>query len=310
MSDATDSKKSVDDPVGPGTVLRRTREARGLKVSDIAKSLHLDAWMIEALEEDDFDALGAPVFAKGHLRQYGSLIGLDTGDLMIAYYRVRGRADAPPPPITATMARPERRRGRLFWATIVAALVLIAAGLALWLIGEPTDDGSVTGATSGAASAPPGTSAPAVPAVAGTRPVAGIDNRASVTGGPAVAPIAAVPNVSDSEPVEATAADADTDVALADAGAPTDAEPVAQTMQLRMTFGGESWVEVYDADGTRLLYNMVSAGRTRTVTGRPPLEVYLGRSGLVELQVNGAPYQIPADSVRGNTARFRIGDDS
>ena len=102
MTDRSEKQPNGRDKEGPGVQLRRAREAKGLLVHDIAQELHLDEWMLQALEEDDFTALGAPVFAKGHMRKYGSMLGLDTDDLMIAYYRKRGRDDSPPP-ITATV---------------------------------------------------------------------------------------------------------------------------------------------------------------------------------------------------------------
>ena len=72
MTDRSEKQPNGRDKEGPGVQLRRAREAKGLLVHDIAQELHLDEWMLQALEEDDFTALGAPVFAKGHMRKYGT----------------------------------------------------------------------------------------------------------------------------------------------------------------------------------------------------------------------------------------------
>ena len=61
---------------GPGPMLRRARESRGLTPQQAAEQLNLDVSVVEALERDDLAALGAPVFAKGHLRRYGAMLGL------------------------------------------------------------------------------------------------------------------------------------------------------------------------------------------------------------------------------------------
>lgn len=298
MSEAADPKRArADDPGGPGDSLRRAREARGLKVEEAARALHLDTWIIEALEADDFEAIGAPVFAKGHLRQYGSMLGLATDDLMIAYYRVRGRHDAPPPPITATMARPEEGRGMFYIAAVVVAVVIVALAVLLWFVAGRAP----VQITSSSTGAPVADAAP-VAAVAAEPQLDTTPDRGA-TPASSAAPAVADETTPESPAVAAGATDTVT-APLADS-APQPPAPV----RLEMRFGGESWVEVYDADGERLLYNMVGAGRTRRVEGRPPLEVYLGRSDGVTLAVDGEAFTIPASSVRGNTARFQVGAD-
>jgi ribosome-binding protein aMBF1 (putative translation factor) len=66
MSDATsnDENESEDGPVG-GERLRAARRANDISVRDVAKELHLDEYKVRALEKNEFDVLGAPVFAKG-----------------------------------------------------------------------------------------------------------------------------------------------------------------------------------------------------------------------------------------------------
>ena len=63
-------------PDTPGGMLRAERQRRGHSVQYAAEDLHLDVWVIEALEANRFEALGAPVYAKGHLRKYAMLLGL------------------------------------------------------------------------------------------------------------------------------------------------------------------------------------------------------------------------------------------
>ena len=47
-----------------------------------------------ALERDDFAALGAPVFVKGHLRRYAALLGLAEDEILGAYERSRAQPRA------------------------------------------------------------------------------------------------------------------------------------------------------------------------------------------------------------------------
>jgi cytoskeleton protein RodZ len=60
----------------PGTKLKAERERRGLSAQKAADEMHLDRWVIDALEADDYQRIGPTVYAKGHLRKYAALLGL------------------------------------------------------------------------------------------------------------------------------------------------------------------------------------------------------------------------------------------
>ena len=77
MSDATDKpdeETTAEDSQGPvgGERLAAARREQQISVLEIAKELHLDEPKVRALEKNDFEMLGAPVFAKGHLKKYAS----------------------------------------------------------------------------------------------------------------------------------------------------------------------------------------------------------------------------------------------
>jgi cytoskeletal protein RodZ len=59
------------EAVSFGTWLRRQREARSIELREIADHTKIGIRYLEALEQDRFDVLPAPVFTKGFLRQYG-----------------------------------------------------------------------------------------------------------------------------------------------------------------------------------------------------------------------------------------------
>ena len=59
-----------------GEKLRQTREKRGLSQQEAAKALCLDASIIDALEKEQFDKLPAPVFVRGYIKSYASLLRL------------------------------------------------------------------------------------------------------------------------------------------------------------------------------------------------------------------------------------------
>ncbi|MGC1524146.1 MAG: helix-turn-helix domain-containing protein, partial [Steroidobacteraceae bacterium] len=68
-----------------GPRLRAERERRGLSSQKAADELHLDGWVIEALEAEDYERIGPSVYAKGHLKRYASLLGLPADEIMAGY---------------------------------------------------------------------------------------------------------------------------------------------------------------------------------------------------------------------------------
>ena len=75
---------------------------------------------------------------------------------------------------------------------------------------------------------------------------------------------------------------------------------------LTLRFAGESWVEVRDARGERLVYRLAAAGEERSVSGEAPFRIVLGNAPGVEAELNGEPVDI-ARHTSGRTARFTVG---
>ena len=87
-----------DESNGPlaGQRLAIARRENDISIAEISKELHLDEPKVQALEENLFDQLGAPVFAKGHLRKYAELVGVPTDDILADYYKLNRSTGAPP----------------------------------------------------------------------------------------------------------------------------------------------------------------------------------------------------------------------
>ena len=107
-----------------GEKLREARERRGLSLGEAARQLALKAEVLEALEECRFERLPEPALARGYLRRYALLLGLDPGPLLALY----PRAPPPPPP-----PPPPPRRALWPWLLALALLGgLFYAGFLLW----------------------------------------------------------------------------------------------------------------------------------------------------------------------------------
>ena len=84
-----------------------------------------------------------------------------------------------------------------------------------------------------------------------------------------------------------------------------DSAPVRET-RLKLELTNDSWVEVYDARGERLFYDVAGAGSVQSVSGRGPLRVVLGNATGVTVEVDGQGRQIPANAVDGEGASFVV----
>ena len=75
----------TDAAATTGQLLKAERERRGMSPQKAADELHLDAWVVDALEAEDYERVGPSVYAKGHLKRYAALLGLSPGDIMTSY---------------------------------------------------------------------------------------------------------------------------------------------------------------------------------------------------------------------------------
>lgn len=67
---------------GVGQLLREAREARNLRIEDMARHLRLSVRQVTALEEDDHDKLSGDVFLRGFIRNYARFVGIDAAPLL------------------------------------------------------------------------------------------------------------------------------------------------------------------------------------------------------------------------------------
>jgi len=128
------------DPLrGTGARLRAARERCGLTVLQAAEKLHVDARVLEALEAEDFGALGADVYVRGHLRRYAEAVGESPAALQELYV---GSAHALPPDLTRIpRGSTPPRSSRLLLTTLLTVVCLAVAGLLWWLLTLPAEKG-------------------------------------------------------------------------------------------------------------------------------------------------------------------------
>lgn len=307
------------DGASAGARLRAARERKGMSVVEAADALRVDPVLVEALERDDYAALGAPVFAKGHLRRYAMLTGESIDELLLLYHQRAGVQEVLPlvtPGTTPAPLRPPRE-----FPAALLLVVLVAAGAAgLWWWYEQPVERPVPIGSRGAdvvAASDEGTqarSASSWRAEAIEAPVSESQDAGTFTDVVADEPSTAGPAGTDVPGETAPTAVPPATTSILPAGAqdpsastPGTADAGAEGQHaLALTFTGDSWVEVRDATGARLYYGLGTAGMSRSLRGTPPFEISLGRYADVIVELNGERQTIPPEAIRGNTARFTI----
>ena len=284
MSDDVEKQQdetAPEEPKGPmgGERLAEARREQQISVHEIAKELHLDEPKVRALERNEFDVLGAPVFAKGHLKTYAHLVNVDEADVMSDYYHLTRSTTVPPVIATRPRVRQELSPGP--W--IAALVVIIVIASLYWWFTRPAD---------------PETQVDELPIVEDSMIVAPQEAEADTVTTPVV--------TSDAEVIEPPVAE------------PVVAEPVVENepespppvedgqMRVLVTYSGDCWTEISDARGRRLLFDLGKDGRTVELSGAEPFNVLFGNPGNVSLRVNGQDYALPATSRPDRPMRLTI----
>ena len=126
-----------------GTWLRRQRELREISLREIADVTKISIRYLEALEQDRFDVLPAPVFAKGFLREYARYVGLDADEVVNSYLTAQEEIEPEDQPEPRGS---QRRGGRLektsglLLTSAVVVLLGVVAGLAYYMERAETDE--------------------------------------------------------------------------------------------------------------------------------------------------------------------------
>jgi cytoskeleton protein RodZ len=236
---------------GIGARLRAAREKRGLTVLQAAERLHLDSRVVQALEAEDFAALGADVYVRGHLRRYAEAVGESPAQLQQLY---SASPHAAGPDLTRIpRGAPDQRGSRVLLPALLLVVGFAVAGLLWWLLTLPGEK--------------------AHPLPAGRPPAADAAPTAEVA-----APAA-----------DASAAPAAAERGVPPTSLRAPVAPGRAAAQLDFAFAAASWVEVSDAEGRRLLQGLIEGGSTRALTGTAPFLVVLGNAPAVKLRFNGEP---------------------
>lgn len=275
VDNRTDESAEVGEPRG-GERLAAARREQQISIHEIAKELHLDEPKVRALERNEFEVLGAPVFAKGHLRKYAQLVGVAEEDVFAEYYEMTHTAGLPP--VVSSRVRPRQELSPGPWIAVI--VVIILAMTAYWWLKRPQ------------------------PAEVETQPEQAVEQ-------PAEQPEDETPEQpaeQDESDVAPPPADEETVAEQAPVVVEETESPAILDGQVRvlLTYSGDCWTEITDATGRRLFFDLGKDGRTVELSGSEPLSVLFGNPGNVAVRVNGGDFALPASARPDRPLRLTI----
>ncbi|MDQ2680082.1 MAG: DUF4115 domain-containing protein [Candidatus Eremiobacteraeota bacterium] len=234
-----------------GERFRAAREARELSLSDVSEQIRIRSVYLAAIEEQNWPAIGAPVYIRGFLRTYARFLGLDPEEA-VADFNTQAPSAATSPSAQTYAPPIGERRG-------LSPIIWIASGIAVVLIGLVvynfvTLQRSPRLAYQPTASSPP-TAASALPAAS-----------------------PALPAVSPTPPCP-TAAPGSRALPC------STAQPTLGPQTLALKLSAASWMRV-SVDGSVIMEGTFPAGTFKTFRGKAAL-VRVGNAGGVEVLVDG-----------------------
>ena len=284
-------------PSYPGKQLAAAREEKGLSVADVARSLRLSVRQIEAIEADDFDKLPSKTFLRGFIRNYAKLLQLDPEPLLLAS---RLAVTQPQPQaISVPLGQLEfsvSRSQRTFsgsrtrpWLKYVPAALLVV-GVLGWAVFELVRGNDSTTVVV----KPAGDSAAMVLPLPPLQPTAQSERAPAASTEAVPAESASAPaSKEEVHPTPVPAPNPET-IAVQPGGA-----------KIKLSFSGESWIELKDKSGRTIYKQTGQAGNEQIISGTSPLTLTVGKAANVKVIFNDKPVDLAPYS-SGDVARLTL----
>lgn len=268
-----------------GAALRRRREARGLGQRDVAERLHLPGMVVNDIETGQIGKLSG-IYRRGYIRNYATLLELDPDELLAE------AGEEVPPDLQEVLPVPHRE-WRLERYLKVATYLIVTVAIVPPLVYFFIAGGSrMIERDPAVADAPPAVESEVRPdndrvAGMGDAGAEAAESRPDRHVSASAFPVTPLKSLREARPEPSAPAqgDVESEDGTGEGEGVDPAEPALTALQMDLV--EDSWIEIRDARGERLEYDLLRAGQTRQYEGEAPFRVLLGRSSAVDLQVDG-----------------------
>jgi len=285
--------------VALGQRLQAAREKKGLSAQKAADDLHLDGWVVEGLEGGNYERIGPTVYAKGHLKRYAELLGLPVAEVLAGFDGEPPVPEPQPQPASMRMRTSAGTGRETPWPSIAGVVIfaLVVAGIYWWRPWHPRT--AMTAPAAHASAAVPGDTANGDAAAGGAdaRAMSSVQSAGGTSASQAAAP-GTTPSSASGERIPPSPLQGAADTRAGSGRA-----------RLRLSFLGDSWVDVHDALGQRLFAGTGHANNVRSMAGEAPFRIYLKSANAIRLEINNHVVAIAPQYVVANAAHFEAGAD-
>ncbi|MFU8830965.1 MAG: RodZ domain-containing protein [Wenzhouxiangella sp.] len=281
-----------------GTRLRKERIRQKLSDREVASHLRLSEPRVRDLEEGRADQM-VPLYWRGYVSSYARFLGLDPTALLSNI--------EPEQPSELREVLPTSRRAWKFdrmlkFATYALVTTVIVPPLVIIYLQSGWRMVDADSATANSTGGQAVSSSEERMAGRITRALALDENDQSAKAAPSHLSASALPLNAVRRPVESADRPA-TSILPVDPDA--DAAEPDLTVELTLRLRDDTWVEITDADGQRLEYDMLRAGQLRMYRGLHPFRILLGRANSVELELNGETVEYEGHD-RGEVVQLQL----
>jgi len=317
-SKENDNNNNLFNEISCGELLAQTRREKGLNAEEIAKELRINISVIEMMEDNDFQSIGAPVFAKGYLRQYANILGLSAESLLEEYNQLN------PDKNSAPIVNKTAEQISKYVLTPKLILMIASFFLVLLIISMIVSSLSQTEAVSNQEASIEDL---IIDDLSVLNEISPIEMQESVI--EELKPIDDQdinPVLNEISPIEMQESvmeelkpidDQDINPVLNEISPIAMQESVIEesgalflepeALSLIIEYSGLCWTEIYDVNGQLLFYDMGNFDKTVVVIGIGPLDVLFGAaSEVLSLRVDNQNYPLPESSRQDEVLRFSV----
>jgi cytoskeleton protein RodZ len=305
-SDNTDNNKN--QKVDFGRALAEARKKQNYTLEQVSEHIKIPVLALQALEASDLEQLPAMTFTQGYIRSYAKFLEISDKEILDRYNSTQpcreedhGLKPCSNLPKQATSQSPMVK-------TITGLLLL--AGIAALVFGlynyyqQKADviEAQIDPADSDIGSSLDSPSHHTLDMVRNNYESGGSETTADATA--ESGPDDSGQATTEMAQVEGQAAD---DLKHADESGEQPAQAAENQMDvLEIDAEMGSWMEVKDANGKRLFYNMIPRHGTRTLTGKAPFKVTMGNARTTTIKLNNLDVDLSDYITAKNTASFTV----
>jgi cytoskeleton protein RodZ len=280
-----------------GERFRGLRETRGISREEMARRLRVSPTVVQDIESDQWDRLGAPVYVRGHLNSYAKVLEVPA---VVVSMALRDLNEPAPLALTVAAPVPSSWWSRYSSAATYVVLTLLLA-IPIFTIVDYRGFNSPVAPTQQVRSLEDDE---AGPEINGNTPLLLLpsSDAASDFVGPPESAAGAQPQpwtapVASNSPLMASM------TPIGSSASPEETLPGMH--RIEMVISQDTWLEIVDVSGTRLDYGIARAGERRAHQVNGAVAMSIGNVNGVDLVVDGKSVDL-APFARLNVARLKL----